>query len=323
MVRRLSKVISILCRLALAVLLLVQAGSRADEKPVRIGYQKYGTLLQLKESGILEAALKPQGIAVEWHEFPAGPPLLEALNVGAIDFGTTGEAPPIFAQAAGAPLVYVGVGAPAPHGEAILVAKDSPIHAVTDLKGRKVALNKGANAHYLLVRVLEDAGLSYSDIKPVYLAPADARAAFEQGAVDAWAIWDPYFSSAQHSTGARILADGLRADGQPLVSNHQFHMATRQFYATRPAVVRIILDSLNKADATLRDNIPDAARRISPLTGIPPAVLETAFSRMGYGIGPMTPEIAAEQQKIADTFQRLGLIPKHITIADALPGAAP
>lgn len=317
----LSRTLPILCRMILAVLLLVQVASFADEKPVRIGYQKYGTLLQLKESGILDAALKAQGIAVEWHEFPAGPPLLEALNVGAIDFGTTGEAPPIFAQAAGAPLLYVGVGAPAPHGEAILVPKDSAIHSVADLKGRKVALNKGANVHYLLVRALEDAGLSYSDIQPVYLAPADARAAFEQGAVDAWAIWDPYFSSAQHSTGARILIDGLKADGQPLVSNHQFHMATRQLYATRPALVRTILASLKEAEITLRDNIPDAARRISPLTGIPAPVLETAFSRMGYGIGPITPEIAAEQQKIADTFQRLGLIPKHISIADALPGS--
>ena len=316
-----SRALPILCRLALALLLLVHTAGLADEKPVRIGYQKYGTLLQLKDSGILEAALKPQGIAVEWREFPAGPPLLEALNVGAIDFGTTGEAPPIFAQAAGAPLLYVGVGAPAPHGEAILVPKDSPIRSVTDLKGRKVALNKGANAHYLLVRVLEDAGLSYADIQPVYLAPADARAAFEQGAVDAWAIWDPYFSSAQHSTGARILADGLKPDGTALVSNHQFHLATRQLYATRPALVRTILASLTQAETTLHADNAEAARRLGPQIGIPAPVLETAFSRMGYGIGPVTPEIAAEQQKIADTFQRLGLIPKHISIADALPGS--
>lgn len=318
---RLSRALSKFCRVALALLLLAQGASRADERPVRIGYQKYGTLLQLKDSGILEAALKPQGITVEWREFPAGPPLLEALNVGAIDFGTTGEAPPIFAQAAGAPLLYVGVGAPAPHGEAILVPKDSPIQSVAELKSRKVALNKGANAHYLLVRVLEDAGMSYSDIQPVYLAPADARAAFEQGAVDAWAIWDPYFSSAQHSTGARILADGLKADGTPLVSNHQFHMASRKLYATRPAVVRAILDSLKQAETTLHDNQAEAARRLGPQIGIPAPVLETAFSRMGYGISPVTPEIAAEQQKIADTFLRLGLIPKHIAIADALPGS--
>ena len=80
----------------------------AANRTLRIGYQKYGTLVLLKERGTLEKRLAPAGYEVSWTEFPAGPQLLEALNVGAIDFGTTGEAPPIFAQAAGAPLVYVG-----------------------------------------------------------------------------------------------------------------------------------------------------------------------------------------------------------------------
>ncbi len=309
---------SLLC--CLALFLLVQAGSRAEEK-VRIGYQKYGTMLLLKESGALDATLKAQGIAVEWREFPAGPQLLEALNVGAIDFGTTGEAPPIFAQAAGAPLVYVSVEPPAPHGEAILVPKDSPIRSVADLKGRKVALNKGANVHYLLVRALEDAGLSYGDIQPAYLAPADARAAFEQGAVDAWAIWDPYFAAAAASTGARILADGIKADGTLLAANHEFQLAERKFYTTHTAVVRTIVAALKDAETRLHDNPAESARLLGPRTGIPVPILETAFSRMGYGVEPISPEIAADLQKIADTFQRLGLIPKHISIADALPGS--
>src|SRR5205823_12105586 len=118
---------------------------------IRIGFQKYGTLVLLKTRGLLEERLKPLGWSVQWTEFPAGPQLLEALNVGAIDFGTTGEAPPIFAQAAGAPLVYVGYEPPAPKGEAIIVPKDSPIQSVADLKGHKVALNKGLNVHYVLV----------------------------------------------------------------------------------------------------------------------------------------------------------------------------
>jgi sulfonate transport system substrate-binding protein len=306
--------------LASALLLLATADSRAEEK-VRIGYQKYGTMLLLKEAGALDATLKAQGVTVEWHEFPSGPPLLEALNVGAIDFGTTGEAPPIFAQAAGAPLVYVSVEPPAPHGEAILVPKDSPIHSVAELKGRKVALTKGANVHYLVVRALEDAGLSYSDIQPVYLAPADARAAFEQGAVDAWAIWDPYFAAAAASTSARILADGLKADGQLLAANHEFQLAERKFYTAHPALVRTIVAALKDTEIRLHDNPAEAARLLSPRTGIPVPILETAFSRMGYGVEPISPEIAAQQQKIADTFQQLGLIPKHISIADALPGS--
>src|SRR6185437_7746891 len=158
----------------------------AEDKVIRIGYQKYGNVILLKNKGTLEGKLAPLGYKVEWSEFPSGPPLLEALNAGAIDFGHAGEAPPIFAQAASAQFVYVAHEPPAPKGEAILVPKNSPLKSVADLKGKKVELNKGSNVHYLLVKALEKAGVSYSDIHPQFLAPADARAAFESGQVDAW-----------------------------------------------------------------------------------------------------------------------------------------
>src|SRR3954464_11844605 len=184
---------------------------------LRIGYQKYGTLVLLKERGTLEKRLSAQGYDVTWTEFPGGPQLLEALNVGSIDFGTTGEAPPIFAQAAGAPIVYVGYEPPAPEAEAILVPKDSPLKSVADLKGKNVALNKGSNVHYLLVKALEKAGVGYSEIKTSFLPPADARAPVEKGAAAAWVIWDPFLAAAEAATGARQLTNG---DG--LVDNHQF-----------------------------------------------------------------------------------------------------
>src|SRR6202020_2783998 len=168
--------------------------------------------------------LRRLGYKVSWTEFPSGPPLLEALNVGAIDFGVAGETPPIFAQAAGAPLVYLAYDPPAPQGEAILVPKDSPIKSVAELRGKKVALNKGSNVHFLLVKLLEKAGVNYRDIDTIFLTPADARAAFERGSVDAWAIWEPFFAAAQRQTGARILADG-----NGVVSNHQFFLASRSY----------------------------------------------------------------------------------------------
>ncbi len=126
-----------------------------EEKVVRIGYQKYGTLNILKKQGTLDKALKSHGYSVEWIQFPAGPQLLEGLNVGSIDIGHTGEAPPIFAQAAGTDLVYVGHEPESPLSEAILVPKDSPIRTVQDLKGKKVVLNKGSNVHYLLVKAFD------------------------------------------------------------------------------------------------------------------------------------------------------------------------
>lgn len=174
--------------LSIGIVAAAVGTSYGQDKVVRIGYQKYGKLVLLKSKGTLEPKLAADGYKVVWTEFPSGPPLLEALNIGAIDFGNTGEAPPIFAQAAGAPIQYVAYEPPAPKGEAILVPKDSPLKSVADLKGKKVALNKGSNVHYLLVKALEKAGVKYSEIEPVFLAPADARAAFERGAVDAWVI---------------------------------------------------------------------------------------------------------------------------------------
>ena len=183
------------------------AVTQAQADTLRIGYQKYGTLMLLKAKGTLDKRLAEQGVDVQWTEFPGGPQLLEGLNVGSIDFGVTGETPPVFAQAAGADLLYVAYEPPAPTSEAILVPKDSPIKSVQDLKGKKVVLNKGSNVHYLLVRALEDAGLKYSDIQTVFLPPADARAAFERGSVDAWVIWDPYQAAAEQQLQARTLRD--------------------------------------------------------------------------------------------------------------------
>jgi len=288
-------------------------GADAEDKVLRIGYQKYGTLVLLKEKGTLEPELQKLGYSVTWTEFPGGPQLLEALNVGAIDFGTTGEAPPIFAQAAGAPLVYVGYEPPAPKGEAILVPKNSALKNVTDLKGKKVALNKGSNVHYLLVRALEQAGLTPKDIQPVYLPPADARAAFEQGSVDAWVIWDPFYAAAAAATGAKILQDG-----ENLVSNHQFFLAARDYAKANPQIVDTLVAELTKVDAWAKGDPKGAAAILSPKTGIPPEVLEVALGRQGYGVSAITPEVAAEQQKIADTFYKLGLLPKPIVVNDAI-----
>jgi sulfonate transport system substrate-binding protein len=310
-----------LARAGLAAAALAAGGGRValaqDRPPVRIGVQKYGSLVLLKERGTLEGRLAAQGRAVVWTEFPAGPQLLEALNVGAIDFGTTGEAPPIFAQAAGADLLYVAFGAPAPRGEAILVPRGSDVAAVADLKGRKVALNKGSNVHYLLLRALEATGLSVRDVQPVCLPPADARAAFERGAVDAWAIWDPFLAAAEAATGARTLADGTG-----LVSNHQFYLAARPFAEAEPDLVRGIVEELAAVDRWAEANKGEVAALFGPRLGLPPAVLQVSLERMGYGVRPITPEVVAEQQRIADAFHAAGLVPKPISVRDAVWEAA-
>ncbi|MGH6858617.1 MAG: sulfonate ABC transporter substrate-binding protein [Phyllobacterium sp.] len=296
---------------AAALPLTAGPSARAEEKTLRIGYQKYGTLVLLKARGILEKNLEAVGYGVRWTEFPAGPQLLEALNVGAVDFGTTGETPPIFAQAAGAPLVYIAHEPPAPTGEAILVPKDSPIRKVADLKGKTVALNKGSNVHYLLVQALEEAGLVYSDIKTSFLPPADGRAAFERGAVDAWVIWDPFQAAAEIAIEARALRNG-----EGIVPNHQFYLGARPFVEANPKVIDTVIEAIAEIDGWIKGNTSAVAAELAPSVGIPEDVLLRAVERQSYGVKPLDEGVITQQQKIADTFFELGLIPKQISIAE-------
>lgn len=282
-------------------------------KTVRIGYQKYASINILKEKGGLEEKLKEIGYKVEWTQFPGGPQLLEAVNVGSIDFGNVGEAPPIFAQAAGTPLVYLGHSPASPKAEAILVPENSPIKTGADLKGKKVALNKGSNVHYLLVKYLEKEGLKYSDIEVVFLPPADARAAFESGNVDAWVIWEPFYSAAQLATKARVLADG-----EGLVDNYEYYLTTRTFAENDKAAIDVLLQQLNESDAWAKENLPDVAKLLAPALGLDVPSLEQALSHRGFGVEPITEDIIAAQQKIADAFLELKLIPTAININDAI-----
>ncbi|HXY99666.1 MAG TPA: sulfonate ABC transporter substrate-binding protein [Stellaceae bacterium] len=299
----------------LLVFSLLSPPAPAGGPTLRIGYQKYGTLIVLQARGTLEERLRPLGVSVEWVEFPSGPPLLEALNAGSIDFGTAGEAPPVFAQAANNGFVYVGVEPPAPAGEAILVAKDSPIKTVADLRGKRVALNKGSNVHYFLVQALTKAGLSFSDVKPAYLAPADARAAFERANVDAWVIWDPYLAAGQQATEARTLVDGTG-----IVSNFQFYLAARTLAGAHPELVRAVLDEIAAADDWARTRPQEVVRLLAPRTGLPEGVVAAAAARLAYGVKPLDAAVVAYQQSIADTFRTLGLIPKSVTVRDAVWG---
>ncbi len=278
---------------------------------VRIGYQKYGTVNILKARKNLDERLKAEGATVQWLLFPAGPQMLEAMNAGSIDFGHTGEAPPIFAQAAGTPLVYVANEPPNPKGEAILVPKDSPIKDVAELKGKTVAFNKGSNVHYLLVEALKAAGLQYSDIKPAFLPPADARAAFEQGKVDAWVIWDPFYTAAKRATGGRVLKDG-----EGLVANREFYLATKTFAEQQPNRLKAVLEEIQKVDTWAASQPTEVAKLLSPELGIDVPTLEEVSKRRPYGVQPITNEVVAYQQKVANTFYELKVLPKELKISE-------
>lgn len=311
--RLLLKTLAATSALGASGLALAQAGSAKSPRVLRIGYQK-GWLSILKSRGTLEKRLAALGASVSWTEFTAGPVQLEALNVGSIDFGDVGEAPPIFAQAAGAPLVYVGSSNPRPKLEAVVVPKDSPIRSVADLKGKKIAFNKGSNVQYLIVKLLEKHGLKYSDVTPVFLPPADARAAFERGSVDAWAIWDPFLAAAEKTLGARVIADG-----SGVVSNRWYFFSSRDFSTHNADLLRIALEEIDKIDRWVAKNKSAAAQELSKILGLDPSITELWISRTSFGVVPVGGDVLAEQQAIADSFFDLKLIPRKLNLRHAAP----
>src|SRR5882757_8272378 len=297
-----------------AVGLFVSLARPAAAEEIRIGYQKSSTLTAiLKTNGQLEKALAPLGITVSWHEFTSGLPLLEAINIGSVDFGAdVADTVPIFAQAAGARLAYVAEEAASPSAQAILVPKDSPIKSLADLKGKKIAMTKGAGSHFLLLAVLAKAGLTFKDITAAYLTPADGRAAFVSGNVDAWVAWDPFLTSAQSQSGARILTDGSNG----LASYKRYYLASAAFAEKRSDALNVIFAKLVETGTWVKANPRDAANLLAGLWGIDAATVEEANSHRSYNVGVVTPAGLSEQQRIADTFTAEGVLPKKVDTTD-------
>ncbi|MCY4753280.1 aliphatic sulfonate ABC transporter substrate-binding protein [Pelomonas aquatica] len=303
-------------RAAVAILATTAAAWRhaLGQSPavLRIGFQKGSlNLALLKSYGLLEQRLP--STRIQWTEFPAGPQLLEALALGSVDLGATGDAPPVFAQAAGKDVVYVGAEPPKPDSSALLVKPDSPLKTLADLRGRRIALQRGSSAHFLTVQAVKRAGLGWADIQPVYLPPADARAAFERGSVDAWAVWDPYYAAAEISGELRTLATS-----RGLTNNNTFYLASRAL-AQQPALVKTIFQALTDIDARARADRRDAVQRYAEFAGLPPATVLRMVERRGAApVGPLTPALVNDQQQVADAFAELGLIPRPIRVADAV-----
>ncbi|WP_437733950.1 aliphatic sulfonate ABC transporter substrate-binding protein [Sorangium sp. So ce1335] len=280
---------------------------------VRIGCQRFGLLMRLvKLKGSLERALGRRGVKVAWVEFPDGAQLAEALRATQVDLGLVGEAPPIFALSARAPIVYLAAEPPAPEGEAIIVHRDSPIRTVADLKGKTVALNKGSNVDYLLIRALEEANVRYEDVHLTFIPPSGARAAFERREVDAWAIWNPMLSSVRDATGARVLRDG-----RGLATNTAYYIGARGFADAHPDVVKLFLSEVKAVGEWANENTEAAAELLAPQLGLPQAVLVAALQRRRFGLRALDAELVASQQEVADAFLKLRLIPHPIRVAEA------
>jgi sulfonate transport system substrate-binding protein len=293
------------------------ASSAAEQAAVtlRIGYQKSSTLIALlKARGTLERALQPLNVKVSWHEFASGLPLTEALNAGAVDFSAdVADTVPIFAQAAHARFVYVAQEAPSPEAQAIIVKRDSSLLTLADLRGKRIAVTKAAGSHYLLFAALAKAGLKPADVEIHYLAPADGRAAFERDNVDAWITWDPYVASVEKSADVRILKNGVG-----LASYQRYYLASTDFSQAHPAVIDTLFAQLVQAGTWVKAHPADAASILAPVWGLDSATVERANARRSYAVRAITPGNFAEQQTIADTFYRNGLLPAAVATREAL-----
>jgi sulfonate transport system substrate-binding protein len=281
-------------------------------REIRIGYQKNGVLVVAREQAALEKHFAPSGITVNWLDFPAGPPLLEAMNAGSVDFGQVGDTPPIFAQAGGAKIVYVA-GQPITNGQGILVKPDGGIKALVDLKGKRIGFTKGSSAHNVVVLALEKADLQYADITPVYLAPPDGAAAFARDSIDAWAVWDPYFAIGEVRGGGRVLVKA-----SDVGKTNSFYLANRDFAARSPQLISALIDALSQSADWAEAHRDEVGRLMAEITGVDVGIQTLAAQRSSFAIGKINDDIIATQQAVADRFFRLGLIPRQIAVREAV-----
>ncbi|AZB73288.1 aliphatic sulfonate ABC transporter substrate-binding protein [Synechococcus elongatus] len=290
--------------------------AKPEEKvQVRIGFQKAGpVLISVNAKKTLEKTLKKTGSSATWSEFTAGLPMVEALNAGAIDIAYVGEAPPIFAQAAsGSVTRYVAYDPFGPKAEGILVHRNSPIKKLSDLKGKRIAVQKGSNTHYLLISALKSANLKPSDVKISYLKPSDGRAAFERRDVDAWVVWDPFLAAGEVEAGGRLLTNA-----QGLAPNRGYYLASASFIKKYPETLKTVLKEFKQEAQLLNKDKTKAANLLSSATGISPKTLLIAENRRTHDVLPITNPVIQKQQEIADTFRALNLIPKSIKVKDAV-----
>lgn len=295
---------------AAAAAFALRGNAQGAVKEIRIGYQKTGVLVITRQRATLEKHFAAQGIDVKWVEFSSGPPMMEAMNVGSVDYGAVGDSPPVFAQAAGAAIVYAA-GQPITNGQGILVRKDSPIRSIADLKGKRVGFTKGSSAHNVVVQTVEKAALTYADINPVYLTPPDAGPAFANGSIEAWAIWDPYFAIGETRQNGRILINA-----REVTRTNSFYIANREFAKNHGAILQQIVDVTTATGQWAEQHRNEVARSLAAITGVPLDIQTVAADRANFVIGPVTDDIVATQQGVADRFFKLGLIPKPIVIRD-------
>jgi sulfonate transport system substrate-binding protein len=281
----------------------------ADVVTLRVGDQKGGNRALLEIAGLA----RDLPYKIEWSEFPAAAPILEALNAGALDFGYTGDLAFLTVYATGAPLRAVGGTRSDARTQAILVRKDSPIKSITDLKGKRLAGTRGGWGQFLIDATLEKAGNGINDATFAPLGPVDAKIALVAGSIDGWAVWEPYISYATLKDNARVVADG-----EGLTPTITFYVASDQAIATKRAAVQDLVQRLNKARLWSLDHIGEYAKATAELTKLPEDVLFSAYTAQHTGPVVIDTSVVSEIQQASDRAIRYGILGKAIDVNQAV-----
>jgi sulfonate transport system substrate-binding protein len=257
--------------------------------------------------------LKDAPYRIEWDNMPAASPLLEALSAGALDLGVTGVPPFAFAYGNGARIravVATEVVQPGPGAGrmiAILAPKDSPIHTVADLRGRRVATVKGSIGHDLVLKVLDRAGIDPKSVQFVYLNNGDAKAALSSKAVDAWSTWAPYVGIAVVEGGDRVVVDA----GGLIDRGGGFLAASTAALATKKPLIRDFLQRYIRAREWSLTHREALIAQIAKETGLSPEVARYSVAEGAVtALTPINDTLINEQRAIFQRFLRAGVIDK-------------
>jgi sulfonate transport system substrate-binding protein len=295
-------------RFLLAASLVVGTiGSAAAQITLRVGDQKGNSQAVMEAAGVL----KDVPYKIEWKEFPAAAPLLEALSAGAIETGLVGDAPFTFATAANVPVKAIAAVRQSQQGLAILVPEQSAIRSFEDLRGRKIATGRGSIGHQLILAALESKGWKASDVQIVFLAPSDAKVAYTQGSVDAWSTWEPYVSQEEVLFKSRrvITAEGI-------TPGLGFQVASPSAIRDKRLELQDFVRRLAAARAWSSGNVDSYAQTWAKLMNMPAAVASNWLTRAGIRIAPIDDGVVADEQKTIDLYLRSGLIKENLNASD-------
>lgn len=260
---------------------------------------------------LLEAAdgLKNLPYDIQWTEFPAAAPLAEALNAGAVDCGPIGDAPVIFALAAGAAIKIIGANRSDAYGTAVVVRPDSQLRTAADLKGRNVGTTRGSIGHFVTLKALASVGLKPSDVNFRFLSPADTITALASGSVDAWATWEPYTAVAETTGRGKVLVNG-----RGLWSGLSYLAATDAALASKREVLRDFLGRVVRAQVWSYQHADAFSATMARIIGIPPEAAKLQFTRRETKWRNIDSALIAEQQRTADFYLQAGLLRQPLDV---------